>query len=198
MSEDRQTRLTLIQRIQQKQRDEHCWEDFVSSYRGYICAIINNFNIDKALVDDLLQEVLLKLWKTMDRFKYEPEKCRFRTWLSMVTCSIAKDYLKSRAGRDSKNKIELHEELNQTTPPEIELIAEREWKLFIAEQAYENVKDSLSNKVAAVFELVMQDVLDGEIEQRLGIASSSVRVYKQRARNAFLKEVFRLNKELDC
>ncbi|WP_420798219.1 RNA polymerase sigma factor [Lentisphaera araneosa] len=201
LSKDYSTRLTLIQRLQNNHEDECCWEDFVETYKNYIYVIIRNFNLKTELNEDLLQNVLLKLWKDLPKFEYRPNKCRFRTWLSLVTCNIVKDYLKSKAGNNAKKEVQYEEALesmSRVSEPEIEKIAEKEWKVFIAEKAYEGIKDDLSDKVRSVFELSMQDIPDEEIEQRIGIASSSVRVYKQRARNALIKEITRLNKELDC
>ena len=195
------TRMTLIQRLQQPGRNDQCWEDFVGTYAGYIYVIIRNFNLSKDLCDDLLQDVLLKLWKDLLRFEYRPGECRFRTWLSVVSCNTVKDYLKSRAGCNSKKELEYEAALhgmNSFSEPEIEAIAEREWKVYVAKKAYKNIKDSLSEKVRLVFELDLEDVADEEISRRLGIAESSVRVYKKRARNALLKEVLRLNKELEA
>lgn len=201
MNKDYSTRLTLIQRLQTDNDNEQTWEDFVETYKNYIYVIIRNFNLKQELNEDLLQNVLLKLWKDLPKFEYRPNKCRFRTWLSLVTCNIVKDYLKSKAGNKAKKEVQYEEALesmSRVSEPEIEKLAEKEWKVFIAEKAYENIKGDLSDKVQSVFELSMQEIPDQEIEQRVGIAASSVRVYKKRARNALLKEINRLNKELDC
>ena len=198
---DYSTRLTLIQRIQNDYEDDTCWEDFVKTYENYIYVVIRNFNLQTEINEDLLQNVLLKLWKDLPKFEYRPDKCRFRTWLSIVSCNSVKDYLKSKARNHSKKEVQYEEaldHLNRVTRPEIEEIAEKEWKVFIAEKAYENIKADLSEKVREVFELTMKDIPDEEIEESIGIAPSSVRVYKQRARNALIREISRLNKELDC
>jgi DNA-directed RNA polymerase specialized sigma24 family protein len=117
-----------------------------------------------------------------------------------VTRNIVKDYLKSKASNNSKKEVQYEEaldNLNRVSEPEVEKIAEREWKVFIAEKAYDNIKDDLSEKVRLVFDLSMKDISDEEIEKQIGIAASSVRVYKQRARHALIKEITRLNRELD-
>ena len=200
MSKDYSTRMTLIQRIQQNHEDETSWEDFVESYKNYIYVIISNFNLKPDLNEDLLQNVLIRLWKDLPKFEYRPGQCKFRTWLSLVTRNIVKDYLKSKAGNNSKKEVQYEtalDHMNRVSEPEVEKMAEREWKVFIAEKAYDNIKDELSDKVRAVFDLAMKDVSDEEIEKQIGIAASSVRVYKQRARNALIKEITRLNRELD-
>ena len=74
MTNENNTRFTLIQRIQQEERDEHCWEDFVDCYQAYIFVIIKNFKLETTLCQDILQNVLIQLWKDLSKFEYRPNK----------------------------------------------------------------------------------------------------------------------------
>ena len=194
------TRLTLIERVRQVELDDDCWEDFVSSYRAYIFVIIRRFNIKETLCEDLLQEVLLQLWKSLPKFEYRPKECRFRTWLSLVTCSVVKNHFKSKAARNKQQEIEYEEALHaldKISEPEVEAIAESEWKIFIAEKALENIRPQLPEKQKVVFEASLRGQSDADVARQLDTTEASVRVYRQRARNALMKEILRLNKELD-
>ena len=199
MTDKNLTSMTLIQRIQH-QNDDQCWEDFVNSYKGYIYMILRNFNIDSNICEDLLQQVFIKLWKALPNFKYTPDKCRFRTWLSQVSCNFVKDYLKSQAARHSSKETEyrvaLHD-LTKVSQPEIEKIAEKEWKLYIANKAWGNIKADLSVKVREIFDLSLNDISNKEIATKYDISENAVRVYLQRGRKVILREIYRLNKELD-
>ena len=200
MSAKNSTRLTLIQRICQAHDDEASWEDFVSSYQDYIFVIIRNFGLETELIKDLQQEVMLQLWKDLPRFEYRPGECRFRTWLSRVTCNVIRTYLKSKAGRQRTNEVNFQQALNnleQISAPEIERIAEQEWKIFIAEKALNNLRSRLSDKLIAVYEGGLEGTSDLQLAADIGITEASVRVYRQRVRNAMLKEISRINSELD-
>ena len=200
MSENQQTRLTLIQRVSAGDRDEYCWEDFVSSYRSYIYAIIRKFNLSKELCDDLFQDILIGLWKDLPKFEYRPSQCKFRTWLSVVCRNVVLTYLKSKAGRKSTQEVnydDICDSLNKFSESEIELIAEKEWKLFIAEKAMANISESLSEKLLDIFNAALEGKTDEELSQKYETSEASIRVYRHRVKNALVKEIIRLNKDLD-
>ena len=201
MSEHQQTRLTLIQRVSAKERDDHCWEDFVDSYKAYIYAVLRKFNLKQELCDDLFQDILVGLWKDLPKFEYRPSKCRFRTWLSVVCRNVVLTYLKSKAGRKRKQEVnydEICDSLNKFTESEIETIAEKEWKLFIAEKAMENIKESLSEKLVDIFNASVEGSGDDVLAEKYETSEASIRVYRHRVKNALIKEIIRLNKELDA
>ena len=194
------TRLTLIERVRQADRDEPCWEEFVDSYKNYIYVIIRKFNLSNELCDDMLQDILIQLWKSLPKFDYRPQECRFRTWLSIVCCSVVKNHLKSKAGRKMLKETEYEESLHaldQFSEPEIERIAESEWKNFIAEKALENIRPRLTDKMFLVFEASFEERPDKDVASEIGCSEASVRVYRQRVRNSLMKEIIRLNDELD-
>ncbi|MCM8533642.1 MAG: sigma-70 family RNA polymerase sigma factor [Lentisphaeraceae bacterium] len=200
MSDSNETRMTLIQRVSAKNRDEYCWEEFLSTYRNYIYAIIRKFNLNKELCDDLFQDILVGLWKDLPKFEYRPQSCRFRTWLSVVCRNVVLTYLKSKAGRKRSLEVnydEICDTLNKFSEAEIENIAEKDWKLFIAEKAMANISESLSEKLLDIFNAAMDGKTDEELGQKYKTSEASIRVYRHRVKNALMKEIIRLNKDLD-
>ena len=200
MKDQYKTRFTLIQRIQTKDRDDATWEDFVDSYENYIYVIIKNFKLNPSLCQDLLQNVLLQLWKDLPKFEYRPNKCRFRTWLSVVTKNVVRTYLKSKAGRNKKQNIEYSSALHSVdniSDSEIEEIAEKEWKVFILEKALDNLRSSISERIMIVLQDSFNNTPTKTTAEKLGTKEASIRVYRQRGTNALKKEVLRLNTELD-
>lgn len=200
MSEQNRTRLTLIERVCQGERSDSSWEDFVGTYRSYIYVVIRRFHIDETLCEDMLQEILLKLWKSLPEFEYRPQECRFRTWLSLVCRNVVKNHLKSKIARNRKQEVEYEQvlqSLDKISESEVEKISESEWKIFIAEKALENIRPKLAEKQLIVFEATLNDRPDCEVAVELATSEASIRVYRQRARNALMKEIMRLNKELD-
>jgi RNA polymerase sigma factor (sigma-70 family) len=195
------TRITLIQRIQQDQRDEVCWVDFVDCYRNYVHAIIRGFNLEESLCDDLLQETLLRLWKDLPKFEYRPNQCKFRTWLGIVTRNVVKTYLKSKAGRNARQNVEYVEAyhaVDAVSDADIERLSELEWKVFITEKAVENLRGSLSAKIMTVLEGTLAGRSTEDLARELEVTPASLHVYRQRGRNAMKKEILRLTFEIDC
>ena len=66
------TRMTLIQRVKNN-LDETSWEDFTETYTPYIMAILHRSGIPHNQVEDLCQDILLKIWKSIGNFDYNPE-----------------------------------------------------------------------------------------------------------------------------
>lgn len=194
------TRLTLIQRISREDRDEQSWEEFVDTYKPYIYCIIKNFNLSHELCEDILQDILVILWKNLPKFEYQPNKCKFRTWLGVVCRNAVKTHLASKAGRKRLLETDYEESLhavNQFTEPEIEEIAEQEWKTFIAEKALSNIRPKVSEKIFVVIEGTLSQRSDEDLAKEIGTTRSSIRVYRQRGKNALMKEIIRLNQQLD-
>ena len=81
MNENWNTQQTLIQRAQ-NQDDHQAWDDFVSYYESFIKMVLRKAKISLNDEDDLVQKVLLRIWKGLPN--YAKEKARFRTWLSTI------------------------------------------------------------------------------------------------------------------
>ena len=90
------TRDTLIAKMINL-HDDVSWDDFVHYYQNYILSVIGRMGVDNSSVEDFSQNILLTLWKKLPEFEYQPEKCRFRTWMNTI---IRNDVL--RYMRDSK------------------------------------------------------------------------------------------------
>ncbi len=191
MSEN--TRQTLIQRLTTSY-DDSSWEEFIEIYSPYICAILLRMNVMNRDVEDLKQNILLSAWKALPNFKYEREKCKFRTWLSMVCRNAVYKYYKTQS--KDKEKLLAVSENETSLEAEIERIADDEWNKFVAEKAFESIKNDFSEKVLEIF-LLSGSKNDQEVSEKFDVAHNSVRVYRMRVQKALLKEVHRLNSELE-
>jgi RNA polymerase sigma factor (sigma-70 family) len=198
MKESNNTRHTLLQKLQLSEGDEY-WDEFVHSYEGYIYMVIRSLNVDLNTSEDLLQDVLVKIWKSLSDFKYEREKCRFRTWLCVIIRNTVYNYFQSKANRNNLQNVNYEavaESIKLFTQPEIDRIAEVEWKSFLSNKAWDSIKDDFSPKAVQVFEASMHEPDNKILAERFEITASVVRVYKSRIRTVLLKEITRLNFEL--
>ena len=161
---------------------------------------IRNFNIKAEDSEELLQDVLVKVWKNISSYDYDKDKCRFRTWLCVVIRNTVYNFLGKKSSRNSKQNVcydDVLEKLNLISDSEIDKISEREWQNYVANMAWENIKGDFSELSRNIFETAMdEDISNVEIAQKYDVAESSVRVYKMRVRKAVYKEIVRLNNEL--
>ena len=131
MSSDYNTRHTLIAKIR-NQHDDHSWEDFVYFYQRYIYVVIAKMGVNNQDVEDLVQRVLLALWEKLPSFEYEPNKCKFRTWMNQITRNTVIAYFRKQQryknDLDRAASIRLNEEDPEQSEPEVYNMAEKEWK----------------------------------------------------------------------
>lgn len=158
MSKEYNTRQTLLCKLIDS-NDEKSWDDFVKYYEGYIYVVICNFNVDEDTAEDLLQDVLLKIWKSLPKYEYRKGECTFRTWLCLVIKSIVFNHFRKRSTKNQNQNIsheELLNNLESITEPEIDKIAELEWKSYISSMAWENIKSEFNASTIEVFELSLE------------------------------------------
>ena len=192
------TRLTLIQKLQ-NECNEASWEEFINLYRGYVYVIIKNMGFSDNDSKDIMQMTFLKVWKNVQNFEHGGENGQFRRWLSRVSKNTALNYI--RKLKNDKEKVEkiyidkqlLH--LNSITEPEIEKIADREWASYIANVAWDNIKENISDQLKTIFEFSMQGKTSREIAQILTLPINTVSVYKRRVKITLQKEILRLEDE---
>lgn len=190
--------MSLLERVKD-QDDERSWDDFVRYYRPFIFNVVRGMNIAHHDAEEILQTVLLKSWNKLPEFDYDREKGRFRGWLCQVTGNSVRDFIRKRrtvleeqpAGDSGQVGYPQQIEL-----PEIEKLAEKEWRRYISELAWERVSVKFKPHVIDAFLMAVDHVPMEEIVEKLGIAESSVYVYKSRVQKRLRVEIMKLNRIL--
>ncbi|EDM28356.1 probable RNA polymerase sigma-H factor [Lentisphaera araneosa HTCC2155] len=199
MSSDYNTRHTLIAKIR-NQHDDHSWEDFVYFYQRYIYVVIAKMGVNNQDVEDLVQRVLLALWEKLPSFEYEPNKCKFRTWMNQITRNTVIAYFRKQKryknDLDRAASIRLNEEDPEQSEPEVYNMAEKEWKLHVSNLAWENIKDDFKGKAAQVFLAFSEGKEIEQICLDLDIKKNTAYVLKNRVQDKLYKEIRRLDDEL--
>ena len=192
------TRVSLIGKAK-NQNDENAWAEFTAFYRKYIYNIVRRMGLNHHDADEVVQITLVKVWNAMPKFNYSPEKGRFRGWLCSIAGNTAKNFIRSRGPMPLSLSSEDwdYENLDEMIiPPEVESIAEQEWQQYLPELALKNISGNFDRKTIQVFVLFRQGLSAKDIAARLGLAESSVYVYKQRVMMRVAEEVERLKKDL--
>ena len=182
------TRQTLLLKVRD-QYDDSSWQEFSNYYAKYIYAVLHGLNVDYDDIEDLKQAILLKLWKKLPTFDYDPEKGSFRSWLCTIIRNTAFNYF-------DKKKRKVLSGNDDSVDAEIEELADREWMIHIASLAWESIKEDFSESVRDVYARLSKGQSPEEIANETGVVRGSVYVYKERVQKALRKEVRRLNKEL--
>lgn len=199
MHNEYNTRQTLIQRIQAS-HDERSWDEFVRIYRPYIYAIIRNMNVSTDDIDDLVQQVCLKVWKNIAGMELTATH-RFRSWLSSVTINCTRDYFRKSARDAARVEKAADEEslnyLRSVDEPEIERIAQREWEIHLTNLAMENIEPLFTPQTVEVFMLSLEGISVKDIAAKTGLSLNAVYYQKNRFKRRLVQEVAHLRDELE-
>jgi RNA polymerase sigma factor (sigma-70 family) len=189
---DHFTRQTLLQKIKDV-HNEDSWNEFVEIYRPYIYVIIKNLRVPTDEIEDHLQSTLVICWQKLPDFNYEPEKGRFRYWLSRIAKYTVSNHIRKFSRRSELDKkIEIPTSLS----PEVEEISDREWKVFISKMAWNKIKEDLTENARLSFEGLMEGESFDSISERLSIPKNTISVNKKRVEQKMFKEIQKLQREL--
>ena len=192
------TRQTLLQRAQQQ--EEKAWEEFIAFYRDFIYHILHKMNIQSIDFDDLVQDVLLKLWKGLS--SYDKEKNKFRTWLSHVTKNTVLSYFRSKSRRPQGVDMESEESavnkyFAELSDNQLEEMFEKEWQAYICTIAFGNVEKLFSGQAVEAFTMSQREIPTDEICEKLGVKKDSLYVLISRVKSKYVNEIRRLVREME-
>jgi len=79
-------------------REKGAWQAFVRRYAGLIVAAVRAVARDTGDVEDLAQEVFLRLCKDDFRLlrSYDPSRAGLSTWITIVARSTARDAMRRK------------------------------------------------------------------------------------------------------
>jgi len=192
------TRVTLIQRLR-VQQDAQSWQEFVTHYQGYIHRLARRMGVNHHDAEETVQDVCLNAWKALPTFAYDPARGRFRGWLWQVTANQVRARWRSR-----KREVALAQDENGSlddipdpAEPATAKWAEEEWRAHVAAVAWRNVSGEFEARTRQAFEQLSKGVTPAVVAAELGLAPSSIYVYKKRIQDRLRQEIRRLNEVLD-
>lgn len=137
------TNSSFLRRV--KAGDELAWKEFYIKYSGMIYSIGKKRRLNAADCDDLMIEVMMIFWEKMDCFVYDPQRGRFRSYLSKITeyCAM------KRFVRNRRNAVKSSSDIEY--PPDIDTICMEEWQNFLLQRALDDLKTMVNTVTFQVF-----------------------------------------------
>ncbi|MDD7986818.1 sigma-70 family RNA polymerase sigma factor [Lentisphaera marina] len=188
------TRRTLLQKL--NMGSQVAWNDFDKTYRKLILLRGRDRGLHPDELDDLIQMVLINIFKQNSIFKYDGSKGRFRDYLKTIIDRRSFDLIRKR-----KNALE---SLNALGDKGIVLSSddhenaekhwEEEWQKHLLEQAIEYVSAEVQPQTITIFRLLTQEhMTPEEVAEKLEINVDAVYVVKHR----MMKRIKPVLKQLD-
>ncbi|BCX49023.1 DNA-directed RNA polymerase sigma-70 factor [Haloferula helveola] len=192
-----ETRHSLIRRACDP-GDQRAWVEFVENYRRFICYILHEIGVGRDEVDDLAQQILVRL--TRDLPTYDRSRARFRSWLGAVIRNAAFTHLrtlKRRSAHLSRYGEQLLAEGPDGASSELEEFIESEWKTYVSSLAMERVRSVFQGQAMEVFEMGLDGRSADEISEATGLSISSVYTLRKRVKKRLYLEIRALTAELE-
>ena len=196
-----ETRSSLIQRLKATINGESC-EEFFHTYWELIYNVARRAGLSEADAQDIVQETILKVHNSLDRFEYNRKRGTFKGWLRTVTRSRLNDFFKKQQRRPALNQPleEAADELqNLEDPegPEIEKIWDEEWNRNLIQAALSRTKKLSSPKQFQIFKChYIDEWTVRETCRTLGVNAAQVYMAKQRVGKIFREAVETLQEQV--
>ncbi|WP_102798785.1 RNA polymerase sigma factor [Bowmanella denitrificans] len=78
-----------------KQGDRQAYQTLYQQYLGQVYALCYRLTADRALAEDVTQEVFIQLWRKLDNYRGDS---KFSTWLHSVTSNVCVSYMRKQRG----------------------------------------------------------------------------------------------------
>ena len=176
------TRPTLLKRLRDA-ADPLAWEEFFARYWPLVYSFAKYRGCSDHTAEEIVQDVMLKVFEQRDVFQYDPERGRFRDWLSAVVRNQLAERRRRpseriRARGDDSGALVLEPEVDDMAPDD-------PWEAAFEASLLVALLDTLRREMAArdylAFELSTLAELPGaRVAEITGISRNAV--YKARRR----------------
>ncbi len=196
------TRQSLLERLKNAADDES-WRTFFETYWRLIYFTGIKAGLTEVEAQDLVQETVISVFKSMEGFQYAKKNGSFKSWLLRLTHWRILDQLRRRQkdvadlGREPgpQTGTEALERLPEPLARELEAAWNHEWTKSLMQAAVENVRARANPKHWQIFELYsFQEWPIPRITAALGVSSATVYIVNHRLKKALRKEF----NELEC
>ena len=197
------TRPTLLARLR-NWNDQESRKRFFDTYWKLIYSTALKCGLTESEAEEVVQETVLSVARTMPEFKYDPAACSFKTWLLHLTRKRIVDQFRKRppAGtrsvRGSKRSDETPtiKRLPDPASLDLERVWDEEWRRNLMTAAMENVRAQVSSRQYQIFDLYATKGWSvREVSRTLHVNAAQVYLAKHRIQALLKKEVRKLEQQ---
>ncbi|MFG0257152.1 MAG: sigma-70 family RNA polymerase sigma factor [Phycisphaerales bacterium JB043] len=172
-----ETRVTLLTRLRDES-DPAAWAEFYQRYQELIALFAGRWGLQQADCDDVIQETLAKLVRSMPSFEYDRTKGRFRAYLKTVVSSVVLTKLRQKAKRPDVQHLD---HVPEPSSENIDLMWESEWRRHHVRLAMRRIRNEYNSTDCLAFD---RYALNGEDPKAVAesLSMSIDRVYQAKSR----------------
>lgn len=191
-----ETQSRLLARVKDP-ADQDAWSEFCVTYRSIVVRMCRRRGLQDADAEDLAQRVLESTSRRLREFEVDPERGRFRSWLSVVIRNAIIDHLRTLkpdrpiGGSSVMHHLQSLPSSNDATNDEIE----REHRRQLFREAADVVQQTVDDLTWQAFQkTAVEHRAIADVAADLGLSIGSVYAARSRVMKR-LREVVSLRAE---
>src|SRR6187431_1174299 len=195
------TRQSLVERLADW-KDRKCWQQFFDSYWKLIHRAARQAGLTESEAQEVVQETVITVAKSIDKLKYDPAIGSFKGWLLQITRWRIADQFRKREPGDAK-RPRLSDDSGTATIErvpdlrgvDLDAVWETEWKENLFEAAIARVKKQIEPKQFQIFDCYVRKEWPAQkVAARLGVNVGQVYLARHRVGALLKKEIKALEK----
>jgi len=193
---DSSTSETLLRRLRRDPADQDAWTEFVQRYGPRIARWARRKGLQHPDVQDVVQDVLVKLVKHMQHFAYDPAKS-FRGYLRTATQNAVTDFFKevARTVRGSGNDTVYQRLLSVESQADLQDELSGLIDVEVLEEAQRAVQLRCGAKAWQVFQaLVLEQRKGTDVARDLEMELGAVYMTKRRLKKMLQEKIAELTR----
>jgi len=189
------TRTTMVMGLRDLE-DQKVWNRFFNSYWKLIYHSAKSAGLGDADAQEVVQETVISITKSIGGFEYDRSKGSFKGWLMKTTKWKIVDQFRKIQKKQSRESSEASEHLEKIPDdlPDLDSYWEGHWQKELLDAAMERIREEVNPLYFQVYDLlVTKDGKPKEVAEKLGISTSQVYLAKHRITEALKKAVDEMN-----
>lgn len=154
----------LVLRVQQG--DKSAYDLLVIKYQHKIIQLVNRYIKDPSEAQDVAQEAFIKAYRALGNFRGESA---FYTWLYRIAINTAKNYLVSRARRNSDYQVDIQDAEQIENAPQLQGM-ETPDRLLSNQEIVETIKSAIENLPEEMRVAIMLREFEGLSYEEISVA----------------------------
>ncbi len=159
-------------------RDEEGWRTFYDIYSPLILRYAQARGLRPADAEEILQECMTALARSMRTFEYSPDKGRFKGWLrSMVNHQVVSLFRRRRDRNAGEDQLSILPD----TDPSVSAVWDKSWRVQRLTYCLEQVRSEVAPKTYDAFcRYVLDEWPVTRVAEELGVTANDVYLAKSR------------------
>lgn len=190
-----ETRHSLIQRLQDG-GDHAAWEEFASIYRPIIVRMALSKQLQLHDAEDLAQQVLLLVLKNISKWKTDPARARFRTWLQTVVRNATINALSRRPRDQASGGTTSLQQLQQRPDKADSLWFDLQWQRETLRWVAQKVRGEFESTTwTAFWDTAIEQLSAQEVAERIGMSVGAVYIARSRVMQRIKQRIAELDED---